>query len=296
MKLTFPRAQVLRFVDISTYPPIQYNHDNTLLQDEGRIHDEPVIYFQKFSTNDPILIYLITDSPTIVCKIYNYLNTEVQTVTLADVGATYTDVTGLYGIVNTSALGGIFYAKIIVSGVGLPTFTYQSEYFEVADFSEYPLIKWKDNDFSGIYYENGAIEFGFRIEADITGYKGQLDNESFEAYNTVIVNLRSKIKRIINFKTDEIPRYIYEKLILALGHNKVYINGIEYVPMDSPNDEPISDTQFYMFEANLAQSEYEVYDELNETSGGVSPTGEGVLSPDGINLMSSDGTDIIKIY
>lgn len=296
MIVTLPRAQTLRFVDVSNYLSEPYNHDNRLLQDEGRIGDEPVIYFQKFNTSDPILIYLVTDYINILCEIYDCSNVLAQTITLSDVGANLEGATAYYGIVNTSTIGGIFYAKIVLSGTGLPTFTFKSEYFEVDDFSEYPLLKWKQNDYSGIYYDNPIIEFGFRIEADITGYTGKLDTESFEAFNSIIVNVRSKIKRIINFKTDEIPRYIYEKLVLAFGHEKLYINGIEYVPIDSPSDEPIQDTQFYNFIAALAQAEYEDYSDLQETSGGIAPVGDGLLSPDGIDTFSTNGVDSIKVY
>ncbi len=296
MKITIPRSQTLRFVSQDNYLQDKYNHDNRLLQDEGRNGDEPLVYFQKISTGDQVLIYLITDYPTISCKIYDSLGVLQQTVSLTDVGAGLIDLTAYYGIVDTSILGGIFYCILKFTGVGLPSHTYKSEYFEIADFSTYPLLKWKTNEYSGIFYTNPNIIFGFRIEADITGYVGKLDTESFEAFNSTIVNLKSKIKRIINFETDKIPRYIYEKLIIALGHNHFYINDIEYVSIDSPSDEPIKDSQFYLFKATLAQVEYEVYDFLQESTGGTPTTNQGILSFDGINFASSDGNDLIKIY
>jgi hypothetical protein len=270
MILTIPRAQTLRFVNITSYPPTFYNHDNTLLQDEGRFYDEPIVYFQKFNTGDEIKVQIITDYENITLKVYDCGDTLVDTITLNDLNAPITGAKVLEGTINTSMYGNIYYAKIEASGVGVPAFTFQSEYFEVSNFATYPIIQWKNSDYSGLYFATGT-QFGFRIEADITPYKGESDTESFEAYNSVVVNVKTTTKRMVTFSTDEIPRYIYEKLVLAFAHKNVYINGIEYVAVDSPNAEQVPNTQVYFFDRVISQSNYEVYDTLESATGGEDP-------------------------
>lgn len=298
MIFVVPRAQSLRFVNITNYMQGMYTHDSLLLQDENRISDEPFPYLQKFHTTDNIIVQIATDYTNVTLKVYDTTNAVQQTVTLSTVYTTTEGIKYLQGTISTSSLGGIYYAKIEATGVGLDSFIFQSEYFDVDDYDDYTLIKWRESDYAGLYYGDANTYFGFRIEADITPYYGETETESFEAFNSSVKNIKTVTKRKVEFRTDEIPRYIYEKLILAFGHNEVLVNGVEYVAVDSPSVDPVKDTQFYMFSRQLTQADYEVYDTFQTATGGDTPTpGTDSISWDGIDkVIVNNSSDILIPY
>jgi hypothetical protein len=274
MIATIPRAQSLRFVDQYQYNNKPYTHDSLLLQDDLSESDEPIIYFQKYYALDNINVQCLTDYPTTTLKVYDCDDTLQQTVSLSDQNAGL-DVTVLQGQINTYLLGaGIYYAKLVFSGYGISTKTFKSEYFEVGSYSLYPQIKWKTSDYAGIYYANG-VSFNFRIEADIREYKPQSESDSFETYNSVAVNLKTTTKRGIILKTDQIPRYIVEKIVLAVAHQYFEVNGVEGTCLEGVETEKIPDTQMYMCTIPLLEKNYENYTQLTAASGGESP-GTGV--------------------
>jgi hypothetical protein len=105
------------------------------------------------------------------------------------------------------------------------------------------------------------------------------------------VNLKSTTRRVVIFKTDPIPRYIYEKLILAFAHKKVWVNSIEYVSTGTSAN-VIDNTLMYQFEKKITQANYEVYDTFDGSSGGggeAPESGTSAMSSDGVKMRSIDG-------
>lgn len=296
MAIIFPRSQPLRFVNMVNYPNNPYTLDSLLLQDDYSISDEPYIYTKKFDTNDNIIVYVTTDDTTQTLKVYNLLDEEVQSVAFIDAGNSSGNFKGKYAIIDTSLLGGIYYCIATSTSIGSPTYTYQCDYFEIDNYIDMPKLEYWNNPESGIYYTNPLIRFSFRIAADIKTYNPDMQKESAEAFNSVIIDLKTKIKRIILLKTDEIARYEYEKIILALAHKEVYINGVQYIALNLPKGDIIPDSKMVMLECELAQVNYEVYDEITEAGNGEPPTDTGILSIDGTDLLSIDGTNYLKVY
>ena len=293
MIFTIPRSNCLRFVDKSQVSA-PFNHDNRLLQDQGRVYDNSHVFVQKFSIGDDILIQIVSDYPTISIELYDCYNSLVDTFTPSCIFDMTSTIKVYQSTISTSLLGGIYYFKITATATGWNTQEFQSDYISVDNYSDYPLIQWRDSDYDGLYYGTANIIFGFRIEADIMKPIYVSENESFESFNSVIVNVQSKVKRQIDFQTDELPAYIWEKLALALSHKTLKINGISYVAVGGIEAEEIDALRFKV-KATLQQSEYETYETFEETGGGVPPTQDGTIySPDGVKAYSPDGVKIYK--
>jgi hypothetical protein len=290
-----PRAQSLRFVSLVDYWTKPFNHDSRLLQHQGKDFDDILVYCTKFHTTDSIRIQFQSDytnsaNEPILLELYDYDDTKVL-----DITPTKTNLSTTWfqydATISTSLLLGVYYVKLTFTGLGKATIPYQSDYFEVGNFIDLPLIEWRESDNDGLIYDNPLLWFGFRIEADITRAKTDTENETFEIYNSITVNASSKVKRIVNFECDPLPLTVCEKLDLGFSHEKVRINNVLYVAASSGNMEEIEGTIFYQYDRDITQSEFEVYEQV--TSDIAPPDTDYYYSPDGVKFYSPDG---IKLY
>lgn len=289
MIFTVPRSNCLRFVDQNI--TVDFNHDSQLLQDQGRAYDNQIPYCQKYNIGDFITIQIVSDYTNATAKLYNYVgNTLLGTSSFTKVYDVSSTLKIWQCTIATGGLSGYYYVTLNASGTGLSTQLYKSDYFQVADFSAYPYISWRDSDYSGLYFGDASVEFGFRIEADIRKAEYSLETETFESFNSVVVNVNSKVKRVIDFRSDEIPLYIWEKLSLAASHRTFKINNVEYVCIGGIEGEEIDALRFSV-KCKLQQATYEDYSDIQEAAGGVAPTPVDGYSPDGTDTYSPDGTN-----
>jgi len=186
-----PRAQSLRFVSLVNYWTKPFNHDSRLLQHQGKTFDDILPYCQKVSILDNPPIQLQCDYSSVSIELYDYDETKIE-----DISATKTELATNWfcydASVVTSSLVGIYYCLITLASAGKPTYIWQSDYFEVGNYVDYPLIKWRESTYSGLYFGNPLLFFSTRIEADITRAKISTETDTFEVYNSVQVNAKTK--------------------------------------------------------------------------------------------------------
>lgn len=293
------RSLPLRFVSLIGYETNPYTHDSRLLQDDGKSFDDIIMYCKKFDYSDNIRIQFITDyindaNNSVTLKLYNSLNVEVENVTVT---ATLLN-DGIYvynALINTTNLQGYYYCKINLAGRGKPTYTWQSDYFQVSDCEDYTYIEYRESDYDGINYYDSLITFGYRIEADLTKSRIETETETFELYNSIEVNARTKTKRSVSLLLDPIPSYVCESLDLAFSHKKVLVNGKEYVASGGAESENIEGTVFYTYSRQLTEVNYEVYENIIAT-GGVVDENTKYISTDGTKALSPDGIHYIKSF
>ncbi len=108
-----------------------------------------------------------------------------------------------------------------------------SEPIQVAHFEkDFVLIEYTNNtnNYHLLYSENPAFEklkhilrvegwFGFEAEIEI-------DNEVYRTAAGKVEKLYESLAKKLNFRTGRLPNYMHEKLIIALSHDQVVINGV----------------------------------------------------------------------
>ncbi len=108
-----------------------------------------------------------------------------------------------------------------------------SEPIQVGHFEkDFVLIEYTNNtnNYHLLYSENPAFEklkhilrvegwFGFEAEIEI-------DNEVYRTAAGKVEKLYESLAKKLNFRTGRLPNYMHEKLIIALSHDEVIINGV----------------------------------------------------------------------
>lgn len=245
------KSNDLRWVCTSHRSGYTQNKDEYLLSELNYINfNLDFTYNQKFNINDSILnqIATIHDIDSII--LYNSSGVEINDLT-GDASLVRSVVTTEYGTVNyynhtinTAALLGVYYV-IITIGVDSGTDrTYRSELFEIksmnADDGVY--IEYSNNTASkysdGIYY-NGSMTFKFWIEGRIYDMELGEEKTMFNNFNYQPEVLKGQPIRGDILRYGKVPWFISEKLNLALQHDNLTINGIEYRSEEAVNDKMI---------------------------------------------------------
>lgn len=130
----------------------------------------------------------------------------------------------------------------------------------VADDGSYTKIEWYNLDptTTGATSENfemdyttGIVPF-MRLQVVLKDYEPEVEVSTYENLDEV-VKLREKVKRTLMLKTDEVPRYIVEKLVVATAHDKFYVNEVEFIRKEKPEIEN-GESNFASFQAVLTQA------------------------------------------
>lgn len=291
----FPESNCLRFVQTS--PTIQGNttFSNKLYSDENFENINGFTpYVQKFAIGDKIIIQFRASHANISCKLFNYNYTEVADITPTQVyDATIFKVYNCQ--IDTSLLGGNYYVQFQFTETGVQPYEYSSEWFNVAENnSKLALIQWQTMYSDGIRY-TGVELFGFRVEASVNECVMGSKLTTFTSYNNQLLNTAATVQRSFKFATDILPRFIVEKLIWALVHEELFVNGVRYTAKDEPKSNEEEKSNLYKLECTLQELEYANYFKSDVVE---QPTTESVtvFSFDGTDAIAISDTEVLKVY
>jgi len=261
-----PLSNTLRMVRTDNRSGLLQNFDNTLLQDEDFVDYNDRVYFQKIYSADDILIQYSTDQTPVTAKIYDLEGTEISDVS-GDITLILTSTSfNVYNLSFNIAVEGFYYLKM---DFGSGTEVYQSEYFQIDGYETDNIVKIEYNtgENDGIIYDNSET-FIIRLEGRLAEYKAGQDKEVYENYNASLVALNSFATRTFVLEYGPLPRYMIEKLNLALTHQVFKVNDVEYQTKEGPDANLLKDsidiTNMYEGKTNLQQVNYEDYTEASD--------------------------------
>jgi len=292
-----PLSNTLRMVRTDNRTGLLQNFDNTLLQDEDYVDYNDRPYYQKISGTDDILIQYATDQTPVTAKVYDLEDNEVSDVT-TDITLILTSTSFNYYNLNFNvAAEGFYYLKM---DFGSSTEVYQSEYFQIDGYETDNIVKieYNTSENDGIIYDNSET-FVIRIEGRLVDYKPGQEKEVYTNYNESLVNLNSFPIRTFALTYGPVPRYMVEKLNLALSHQVFKANDVEYQSKDGPDADLLKDsvvvTNLYDGAAKLQQVDYEDY---TAASDDVAPTTNHILIDEttGKLIIKDTGTDYYTRY
>jgi|WetSurMetagenome_2_1015567.scaffolds.fasta_scaffold67836_3 hypothetical protein len=267
---SIPASNTLRFVRTDNYLDDAQTMYNRLLMDEvWQTPETKVEYLQKFNYGDAVNIQLTTDYNNFNAKLYDSDDEEVAIIIDQTILHTYTDGSGniVYRLhFNTGYLSGLHYVVINAWDSDKPTIQFTSEKIDIGDFEYLPYIQWQNSDRDGIYWDGTTI-FGFRLEL-YYDYLPISENSIYEGFNFQPETLFSVPKRSISISVNPVPRYIVEKLELAIRHFNFWINGVLF--SSNGNSLEVTKAEYsnlYEATTTLVETEYEDYTELVEIQG-----------------------------
>lgn len=261
-----PKSNTLRMVRTDNRSGLLQNFDNTLLQDEEFVDYNDRPYAQKISSSDEILIQYATDQTTVTAKIYDITDTLISDIS-ANISLVLESTSfDIYDLLFTFAVEGYYY---LVMDFGSGTEVYQSETFQIDGYDEDNILKIEYNtgENDGIVYSDDQT-FIIRIEGRLAEYKPGQEKESYINYNESPVTLNSFPTRSFKLTYGPVPRYITEKLNIALSHEVVKINDVEYQSKEGNDADLLKDsvtiTNMYEGSVNVQQVDYEDYSTASE--------------------------------
>ncbi|WP_395051669.1 hypothetical protein, partial [Flavobacterium sp.] len=194
------------------------------------------ILFDETKNADVIVFantYTGIDVNVIAASIYNRFNYEVYEFTIDMVD--YIDQQ--------------FRVRLVNSNVNFPTITHLSEVIWCKVKHENVLeIKYRNTTNTDIFYSTG-IEHKIRIP--YLKVSGKSDEQSeVHKTDTDAILLNADIYEVEEFQFKPVTKEIWRKMVIALSHEKVFINGVGYVKNGSFNSEgPLDKSNLYVLTA-----------------------------------------------
>lgn len=174
----------------------------------------------------------------IVGSIYNDFNYEVYEFTIDMVD--YLNQTVQVKIENTDS--------------NFEPVTHLSEKIDVAvNFEKNVEISYWNDDNTDVFYATGIRHL---INVELTKQEGVSEEES-EAYrtDTTAILLSAQLHEADKFIFEPVSKEIWRKLIIALSHKNVYINGVQYVKNSSFETEgPLDKSNLYVLKATMMKT------------------------------------------
>jgi hypothetical protein len=156
-----------------------------------------------------------------------------------------------------SEIKGQYLAEISASDSadGYNTVNWKSEVFAFDDFENVVVIDYfGTTNQKNIDYSTG-ISFRIVLPANFLRYRsgGESDNLQDDRGNGYI--LKDIYKRLIELETSHIPMWLAEKLIIAVGHDEVYINGLPFTKLEEVEleDKIDENNPFYVAKCSFQQ-------------------------------------------
>lgn len=293
-----PLSNTLRMVRTDNQGSNIQNFDNRLLQQEDYVDYNDRPYYQKVYGSDVVLIQFATDVALgdITAGIYDLedvlISDETSNITLILTSTSFSS----YNLSFSIAAEGYYYLKITFDTPDV----YQSEYFQVGGFETDNIVKieYNTSENDGIIYDNSET-FVIRLEGRLAEYKPGQEKEVYENYNKSLVNLNSFPIRTFTLEYGPLPRYMVEKLNLALSHQVFKANDVEYQSKDGPDTNLLKDsvviTNMYADSVMLQQVDYEDY---TTASDDVAPETYHILidQNQGKSIMVNGGVEYFNRY
>ena len=182
--------------------------------------------------------YTGIDAAAVVGSIYNDFNYEVYEFTIDMVN--YLNQTIQVKIENTDTR--------------FEPITCLSEKIDVAvNFDKNVEIYYWNDDNTDIFYATGIRHL---INCELTKQEGVSEEES-EAYktDTTAILLKSQLYELDKFIFEPVSKEIWRKLMIALSHKNVLINGVQYVKNGNFESEgPLDKSNLYQLKATMLKT------------------------------------------
>jgi hypothetical protein len=179
--------------------------------------------------------YIGIDAAVVVGSIYNDFNYEVYEFTIDMVN--YLNQTIQVKIENTD-----------------PRFeyiTYLSEKIDVAvNFDKNVEIYYWNDDNTDIFYATGIRHL---INVEVTKQEGVAEEESnTHKTDTTAILLSAQLYELKKFIFEPVSEEIWRKMMIALSHKNVFINGVQYVKNGNFESEgPLDKSNLYVLKATM---------------------------------------------
>ena len=178
---------------------------------------------------------------------------------------------------------------------------YNTEIIEKIPQIENKYDPGKPTGVDEIIPNKGVIDqtFIINIEGRLAEYDPGQNKETYKSFNESMVNLNSYPTREIELEYGFVPRYMSEKLNLALAHETFKVNDVEYQSDGGPDAELISDgdwiTNMYKGKVKLQQVTYEDYTNVTDD---IEPTINPILVDEfeTVLIITDSGTDFYAEY
>jgi hypothetical protein len=143
-----------------------------------------------------------------------------------------------------------------------------TEYFEhaksepilVSNYHDCTLLLeyWNDNNFNSMRYEGGGVGYVNKLRINAQAWQEEFpqDKEVYEKSNGEIVLIKSQVKEKRMLKVGYVPNYIHKIIALALSHQHVRINNVEYVCEEEYSFENLDRYALSKGKAKLSTKQY----------------------------------------
>ncbi|MCC9016920.1 hypothetical protein [Flavobacterium lipolyticum] len=199
------------------------------------------IVFDESKNSDVIIIsenFSGSETSIVVGSIFNRFNYEIYE----------------YFIDMVNFIDQKFHVQLVNSDPNFDTITHLSEELWCKVKHEDLLeVKYHNTTNTDVFYATG-IEFKIRIP--LTSQKG-LPEEDSEVHktDTAALLLSADLYEVDQFVFEPVTKEIWRKLMIALSHEKVWLNGVGYVKNGSFSTEgPLGKSNLYVLTANMIKT------------------------------------------
>ncbi len=250
-------ANSLRFAKVET-PVDGSTWDNTLVCQEENPDGQHYGYAQRLLPTDVIKIWFKSAYTTHVAKIYDHLNTEISIPTVVLETGPYSLYTFYSITIDPVAFDytKAYYILITATDPSLDTVIWKSEpIMTAASWPNHVTIRYTNFDiaFELDYANDTSIEHLLRVPGRLYSFKpeGEIDVYSNQGFLTKI---REVVQRVQVLELEPIPRWLAEKINIALAHDQIWVNGEEFVKKSQPQITRFSKTNLLTMTVDLNQT------------------------------------------
>lgn len=232
-------------------------YDNRFEEDAEYAHTLPFSYCHKKLQSDGLWFQYRTNYSSVSV----YIVDEDNNKTLLTSSLQFVDSSSrkYYNVdINISAITGKYYLECIGSDVGRPTFTFQSETFEVVEeFEDSILIEWfGNNSYNDQIYWTDKKQ-SIRVEGYDRDLLAEQSKSVYDNTDYAPITLKSKPIRQTEVVVNHAAFWVIERINLGLSHDEFYVQGVQYNTGDVIEAEKLTDSRLYKGKVILTQLDYE---------------------------------------
>jgi hypothetical protein len=250
---TISLANSMRFAKVDSEDPCW---ENTLVCQESNPDGHKYGYAQRVVTGDVLKIYFKSDYATFTAQLYDELDAAVGSAISVVTESSYATYSYFSVEIDTAGWNTTkaYYLKITTDST-FDVQVYQSEpVMCAAAWANHIKIEYTNLDTAfELDYANLTINHMIRVPGRLYGYKpeGEIDVYSNQG---VLTKIREVVERVQILEIEPVPRYLAEKINIALAHDQVLINGKEFVKKSLPSVSRFSKTNMMTVTAEVSQS------------------------------------------
>jgi len=237
------------------------NYDDRLVMDLFYPSTVNNGYLQQFEQSDYLRLHYRTDYTAYTISLIDSQGNETDLT--QNQGLIFTDANDLSYFnleVDISALSGCYYIKIYLYQPEKPIVTFRSEPFIVAQTVKNSVwVEWYGNlrSYDDGMYWTGDYKQGVRITARLRDFELSQSKNVYENVNYTPQTLKTKPNRAVSLTIDNTAQWILEKLNIALNHDQLWCNGVEYNNDEAVSHTPLGDYLGYTAELILIETNYQ---------------------------------------